>query len=302
MKHLIVINGHACEGKALTHLQEVEEAFEGFDAEIYLTEGPRSATKFVRKYLKEHIDELVRIYSCGGDGTLHEVVDGMFGFENAELALYPIGTGNDFTKIYGGKEKFTLKALQGGESHPIDLSMIEGGTLDEPMYSINVINFGFDAIVGAVGNINKLKGKKKPYDKALVTAIMKGRFNKISVTVDGELITKKKMLLCTLAQGQYVGGKFHCAPKSINNDGLIDVCLMHTRSLFAFLGILGPYTNGEHLDNPKYMKKMVYKRAKEIIIDGRGKSIDVCVDGEIINGSYFTVKVVPSAIRFVIPK
>lgn len=302
MKHLVVINGHACEGKALTHLQKVEEAFENLDAEIYLTEGPRSATKFVREFLDKHQDEHVRVYSCGGDGTLHEVVDGLYGHENADLALYPIGTGNDFTKAYGGKEKFTLEALQNGTSHPIDLSLIQGETLEFPMFSINVINFGFDAIVGAVGNKNKLKGKKDPYDKALVTAIFKGRFNKIDVEVDGEKITKKKMLLCTLAQGQYVGGKFRCAPKSDNTDGLIDVCLLHTRSLFAFLNILGPYTNGEHLDNPKYMKKIVYKRAKEIIVDGRGKDIDVCVDGEMVRGKHFKVTIIPNAIKFVIPE
>lgn len=302
MKHLVVINGHACEGKALTHLQKVEEAFENLDAEIYLTEGPRSATKFVREFLDKHQDEHVRVYSCGGDGTLHEVVDGLYGHENADLALYPIGTGNDFTKAYGGKEKFTLEALQNGTSHPIDLSLIQGETLEFPMFSINVINFGFDAIVGAVGNKNKLKGKKDPYDKALVTAIFKGRFNKIDVEVDGEKITKKKMLLCTLAQGQYVGGKFRCAPKSDNTDGLIDVCLLHTRSLFAFLSILGPYTNGEHLDNPKYMKKIVYKRAKEIIVDGRGKDIDVCVDGEMVRGKHFKVTIIPNAIKFVIPE
>lgn len=302
MKHLVVINGHACEGKALTHLQKVEEAFENLDAEIYLTEGPRSATKFVREFLDKYQDEHVRVYSCGGDGTLHEVVDGLYGHENADLALYPIGTGNDFTKAYGGKEKFTLEALQNGTSHPIDLSLIQGETLEFPMFSINVINFGFDAIVGAVGNKNKLKGKKDPYDKALVTAIFKGRFNKIDVEVDGEKITKKKMLLCTLAQGQYVGGKFRCAPKSDNTDGLIDVCLLHTRSLFAFLNILGPYTNGEHLDNPKYMKKIVYKRAKEIIVDGRGKDIDVCVDGEMVRGKHFKVTIIPNAIKFVIPE
>lgn len=302
MKHLVILNTQAHSGMAGENVDVIHKAFEGLDCEFYTTRAPRDATNFIRNFLKNNNKETVRVYACGGDGSVFECANGIIGFPNAELAIYPIGTGNDFSKYYGGVEKFLdLKALQTLPSKPIDLTKIEGGDLEEPIYSINVINFGFDAIVGAVGNKNKEKGKKDPYGKALKVAIFKGRFNKIIVKADGEQLNKKKMLLCTIAQGGYVGGKFFCAPHSKNDDGLLDVCLMRTRSLFAFLGILNPYTNGEHLDNPKYRKTLEYRQVKKVTIDAP-KTIDVCVDGEMITGSHFDVEVVPNAIKFVTPK
>lgn len=302
MKNLIIFNGKAGEGTALEKVAEIEKEFEGTDYELHLTTAPQEATKFVREYLSKNKKEQVRVYAAGGDGTLHECACGVVGFDNVELAAIAIGTGNDFVKYYGGAEKFRdVKKLIASKAHPIDVSKIEGPTLDEPLYSINVINFGFDAVVGAVGNKNKEKGKSKPYDKAIPVAIMKARFNKIVVTADGEQLNKKKMLLCTLAHGSYVGGKFLCAPHSINNDGLIDVCLLRTRSLFGFLGILGPYTDGKHLDTPKIAKTLEYRRSKVVQIEAP-KDVDICVDGEMIRGSHFTVTSLPGAVKFVIPE
>ncbi len=302
MKHLIILNGKAGEGRAEEKNESIRKAFSNLDSEIHTTIAPKEATEFVKNYLNTHKDEKVRVYACGGDGTIFEVANGLVGFNNAELAIYPIGTGNDFVKYYGGAERFLdLEKLIKAEAKQIDLSKISGPSLDEPIYSINVINFGFDAIVGAVGNKYKDQGKKDPYGKAIKVAIMKGRFNKIKVTADGEALNKKSLLLCTIAQGRFVGGKFMCAPHSINDDGLIDVCLLRTRSLFAFLGILTPYTEGKHLDTPKHRKTLEYRQAKTITIDAP-KDIDVCVDGEMIVGSHFDVEVVPGAIKLAIPE
>lgn len=301
MKHLIIFNGYAGEGKAIEYKQNIDYSFNDLDYEVHVTKEPGEATTFLREYLSKNTDP-VRVYSCGGDGTLYECVNGIVGFDNVELACYAIGTGNDFVKVYGGQEKFLdLIKLIKGKSTGIDLTKLECESFDRPLYSINVINFGFDAIVGAYGNKYKLKGKKDPYSKALLPAIMKGRFNKISVSVDGEIITKKKMLLCTLAQGKYVGGKFFCSPRSDNTDGLIDVCLLHAMSLFGFLGILGDYTAGKHMDMPKYSKKVVHKRGTSITIEAE-KNIDICIDGEMVTGKKFEASIVPKAIKFIIPE
>ena len=302
MKHLVILNGKAGEGRAEEKNESLRQAFSKVDSEFHTTIAPKEATQFVKEYLDAHKDEKVRVYACGGDGTVFEVANGVVGHDNAELAIFPIGTGNDFVKYYGGTERFLdLEKLIKAEAKPIDLTKIAGPSLDEPLYSINVINFGFDAIVGAVGNKYKDQGKKDPYGKALKVAIMKGRFNKIKVAADGEALNKKTMLLCTLAQGKFVGGKFMCAPHSVNDDGLIDVCLLRTRPLLAFLGILNPYTEGKHLDTPKYRKTLEYRQAKAITIDAP-KDIDICVDGEMIVGSHFDVEVVPGAIKLVIPE
>ena len=308
MKHLIVVNGSAGSFDA-SFEKKIEEAFKGLEHEVYKTTGPRSVIPFLREYLKKNNKDTVRIYACGGDGTIFEVVNAIVGFENAEMAILAIGTGNDFVKIYGGQEKFQeFKPLIEGKVQKIDLSKLEGDGLGGTVYSVNVINFGFDAIVGAMGNYYKEHGlpeeaKKKnmgPYDYALKHDAMKhGRFNDIEVFADGEKLNEKQMLLATLAQGQFVGGKFHCAPKSDNTDGLIDVCVLKTMTFLGLGMIIGTYTKGKHLNRKR--RKIVYRRAKEIKMVSP-KDFDVCVDGEMYKGSNFTVSVVPGAIKLVLPQ
>ena len=312
MKHLIVFNpGSGKNNEADGFKALIKEKFAGLDYEIYETTGPRSVIPFLKKYLKEQKDT-VRVYACGGDGTVHEVANGLVGAKNAELAILPIGTGNDFVKYYGVTNENIdqyrdFEPLIKGTAQPIDLSKISGDGLDEPWYSINVINFGFDAIVGARGNYYKEHGFPKkvkegtnPYDYALKNDAMKyGRFNDIEVYADGEKLNEKQLLLTTLAQGQFVGGQFKCAPKSKNDDGLIDVCILKTMTFLGLGMIIGTYTKGKHLDKPR--KKIVYRQAKEIKMVAP-KDFDVCVDGEMIKGNNFTVEIVPAAIKLVAPR
>lgn len=306
MKHLVVVNGNA--GSYTPEFEsKISEAFKGLDYEVYRTTGPKSVIPFLKEYLKKQKDT-VRVYACGGDGTIHEVVNAVVGASNAEVAIVATGTGNDFVKIYGGKEKFQdFGALIKGKAHPVDVSELTGDGVKEPLYSVNVINFGFDAIVGAMGNYYKEHGLPEgtkegtnPYDYALKHDAMKhGRFNDIEVFADGEKLNEKQMLLATLAQGQYVGGQFRCAPKSDNTDGLIDVCVLKTMTFLGLGMIIGTYTKGKHLDKPR--KKIVYRQAKEIKFNSP-KDFDVCVDGEMIKGNNFTVKVVSGAVKLVLPE
>ena len=167
MKHLIIFNPGAGKNSdaAEAFRALINEKFAGLDFEIYETEGPRSVIPFLKKYLKEQKDT-VRVYACGGDGTVHEVANGLVGAKNAELAIYPAGTGNDFVKTYGVTneeiEKYrNFDGLIKGQPVEVDLSKLTGGNLKEPLYSINVINFGFDAIVGARGSYYKEHGFPK---------------------------------------------------------------------------------------------------------------------------------------------
>lgn len=322
MKHLIVFNSKAGQEKnAESFKKEVESAFKGLDYETYVTEAPRAVIGFLKDYFKKNTKDTVRVYACGGDGTVHEVANALVGIKNAELAVLAVGTGNDFVKSYAKSKEYDeiitnkagegrfkdFKALIEGKAEEIDLSKLTSPSLKEPMYSINVINFGFDAIVGAMGNYYKEHGypekaKAKgmsPYDYALKNDAMKhGRFNDITVYADEERLNEKKMLLATLAQGRFVGGTFLCAPKSDNKDGLIDVCVIKTMTLIGLGLFIGPYTHGKHLDKPK--KKIVYRRAKNIRFESPNE-IDVCVDGEMIKGKTFEVEVCPKAIKFVVP-
>ena len=323
MKHLLVINGSAEKQHIQKSLETlIKEAFEGLDYEIYVTEHARSSTAFLKNYLKNYEGQ-VRVYACGGDGTINEVVNGIAGFDNVELAVYPVGTGNDYVKSFansnsykeimegklGEKRFLSFEKLIKAPSVPVDITEMTGDTLEEPVYSINVINFGFDAIVGAMGNYYKIHGipsnakkseKNDPYQYALNHDAMKhGRFNATEVWADGEKLNEKELLLCTVSNGQFVGGKFWAAPKSVNNDGLLDVCLFKTMTFLGLGLIIGPYTKGKHLDHKN--RKIVYRRVKELKVVSPAP-IDMCVDGEMYKGKTFNLKIKPGAVKFVLPE
>lgn len=298
MKHIFIVNPAAGMTEATAHIREALSAYDGkIDYEIYVTTAARDATRFVRETCASTAEK-IRFYACGGDGTVNEVASGLVGAENASMTVYPVGSGNDFVKYYGGKEKFlNLDDLLKAEEKSIDLIRVGD------RYSVNVCNFGFDTTVAktmiAVKH-KKLIGGKNAYKTGVFTAIMTSMKNRCEVIADGEKLNREKMLLCTIANGSYVGGAFCCAPRSDDADGFLEVCLIKPISLFRFLKILPVYTAGKHLDDPTFADCIVYRRAKAVeVIAPEGFSISI--DGEILDTNHFTAEVMPGAIRFAVP-
>lgn len=301
MKHIFVVNPAAGPVSALDEIKTKLEQIGALDnSEIYVTKGQLDAVDFVRRRAAEEPNETLRFYACGGDGTLNEVASGVAECNNAELSCYPCGSGNDYVKCYGGKEAFMdLKALMATEAEPVDLMKVCG------RFGINITNFGFDAVVGQTMidvKRKKIIGGKNAYKYGVFKAILKGRKNKCRVYADGKPLNPAGvMLLCTVANGQYVGGAFKCAPLSINNDGMLDVCLLKPMSLFKFLSLLGAYTAGNHFEDKRFEKYIVYCRAIKVEVKAN-PDFEVCIDGEMTKSEDFVIEVVHNAIKFAAPK
>ncbi len=294
MKHVFVVNPAAGSNSDKSELIDRINALD-VEKEIYFTKCEKDATSYVRTYIELHGDEDVRFYACGGDGILNEVANGLIGTK-AEFAVIPCGTGNDFVKAFGGADKFDLNNVVNGTAQKLDALKVND------TYCINVCNFGFDAMVAKTANELKLKGKKNPYGGGVFKAIFTAMNNKVFVEADGELLNEKgNMLLCTLANGQYVGGQFFCAPRSKADDGLIDVCIVKVITIFKFLSILNIYTEGKHFEDKKCAKILKYRQAKKIRMHS-DTDFYVCIDGEMLKGKEFNVEIVPSCINFVHPK
>lgn len=300
MKHLFVVNPAAGKENALPALQKkVADLFPDLDVEFYETKAEKDATAFVKRYCENHPEPL-RIYACGGDGTLNEVVSGAVGFPQVSVACYPSGSGNDFVKYYGGKDLFfDLAALIGGEEELIDVMKIGD------RYAINATHFGFDSAVAKTMSAvrrKKIIGGKNAYTTGVIKALFTAMKNPCRVTVDGEVLNPAgTILLCTIANGQYVGGSYRCAPRSLDNDGLLEVCLVRPISIFTFLKLMNDYKIGAHLDNPAFANFMVYRRGKEVKISAPENFV-YSLDGELVTGGEFTVEALPRALKFVVPK
>ena len=102
MQHLFIINPRAGKKNSTARLMDRIDALrraEGLDCKTMLTSRPGHAEELARRAAESGRD--VRIYACGGDGTLNEVVNGAAGYDNAAVTNVPLGTGNDFLKIFG---------------------------------------------------------------------------------------------------------------------------------------------------------------------------------------------------------
>lgn len=302
MKHILVINPAAGRTNSLPRiLEEVEPLRASFDIEIYETKGKGDATEFVKRTIAENPDMDVRFYSCGGDGTLKEVANGAVGAKHASVSCYPCGSGNDFVKYYGGAANFlSLKALFEGEEREIDL------LTDGTEYSINAANFGFDyAVCETMEKMRRypLLGGKRAYYAGIVKALFTAMKNRVRVYADGEkIIEDDRFLLCTLANGTYTGGSYMCAPRSNNEDGLLELCYVKPVSIPRFLKLIGYYKRGEHLDAPVLTPYVIYKRVKRIEVESPDERFGYCLDGEMHPSRKFYLEIVPRALRFSIPK
>ena len=302
MKHILIVNPAAGHVNALPRIREEASALSSaYDIELYETKGKGDATAYVKKRIAEAPDTPMRFYSCGGDGTLKEVANGVVGARCASVSCYPCGSGNDFVKYYGGAENFLcLQALFEGEEREVDL------LTDGNEYSINAANFGFDYFVcETMEKVRRfpLLGGKRAYYAGIAKALLTAMKNNVRVWADGELLTEEKaFLLCTLANGTYIGGSYMCAPRSSNEDGWLELCYVKPLSVFKFLKLIGYYKRGEHLDAEALAPYIIYKRVKRVEVESPDKNFGYALDGEMHASCKFSLEIVPAAIRFAIPK
>lgn len=297
MKYIFITNGRADKQAVNESISTmISETGGDMDWEIYVTKAPGDATVFVRKHCEDHISESVCYVACGGDGTINEVASGLTGMKNKYLAIIAVGTGNDFVKYYPNNDFHSIRGILNGSATKIDILKI-----NDSRYSINVCNIGFDAAVCSIANSLSVRGAANAYRKGILLGILKHRFDRIVITADGERLNRRRLLLCTMANNHYVGGEFCCAPKSLNDDGLIDVCMIRPILLIVFILVISKYRNGRHLDSPMCRPFFEYRRARHIEIHSKKKT-EICLDGEMYAGKDFTVDILPGAINLIIPK
>lgn len=301
MKHIFIINPKSGKTDNLAEIKEQLKTFDGkIDYEIYSTKAPKDATRYIKEYCEKNPEE-VRFYACGGDGTLNEVVTGAMGFPQAQISCYPCGSGNDFVKYYGGADKFlNIANTVNGEEHKIDVMSICGGKY----YSVNICNFGFDSVVcNTMINVRRkpVIGGRNAYTTGIINGLVRGMKHTAAMKCDGESFYAGDFLLCTLGNGSHVGGSFNCSPRSSNEDGLIEVCLVKRLTHLQFIKLLTPYQNGKHLDDPMFRDFILYRRTKTFELTANG-DFWVSLDGEMVNLPHFTIENLQGAIRFVAPK
>ena len=163
-----------------------------------------------------------------------------------------------------------------------------------------MVNFGFDTTVAVQVQKDREKrgkGSNLAYVKGVIMALFKSMHYQGTITADGTVLNPDgEFMLCTCANGQYVGGMFKCSPKAKLDDGLIDVCIVRPVSRLKFIQLVGVYAKGEHLTNPKLEKYITYTRCTEVEIN-TSKDFAYSLDGEIIYGEHLSIKLMKNALN-----
>ena len=171
-------------------------------------------------------------------------------------------------KYYGGQERFLdIPKLLRGKEESIDAITANGHLC------VNAVSFGFDSAVCKM--MQKIKrypliGGKNAYYVGAFLALFYAMRTKCRIFADGEKIAAKEILQCTVANGRYVGGSFKCAPRSLNDDGLLEVCCVKPIFPFRFFPLIGPYSKGEQLEARRFRKIVTYRQSKKIEISAPG--------------------------------
>ena len=295
MKHIFVVNPTAGLGVDKTKIEKELEKLD-IDWEVYETKCAKDATRYVKSRCET--GEALRFYACGGDGTINEVAAGIIGFPNASFSCYPVGSGNDFVKVFGGREKFMdISALCRGEEMAVDIIRVGEN------YAVNACHFGFDTEVAKtmikVKN-KKIIGGRNAYITGVVKALICNMKTKGKIIADGEVIADGEYLLCSAANGQYVGGAFKCAPYADASDGLMEVCLVKPVSRLSFIKLVKYYKEGTHLEDKRFKDLIIYRKCKKLEVFAE-PGFGISLDGEIFETTHFVAEIVPNAVKFAVP-
>ena len=297
MKHLFIINPAAGKrNQAVDYTRKIAAVMgpRGLDYEIKVSSHKGNCTELARAAAQTGED--YRIYACGGDGTLNEIVSGVAGFDNVAVAPFPGGSGNDFVRMFSQPEAFgDLERLLDAREARMDLISVNGTA-----YSLNICSMGIDARIGTeMARYKRIPGISGhgAYNISTVVNLLKGISRPMEVECGGSTYPGKKTLVC-VCNGQYYGGGFNPVPDARPDDGLLDVLIIRGVSLLTAARVIGKYKRGEYRQLPEYI---IHKKVPEVTIRCPEESV-INVDGECLRAKEATFTVLPGALRFFYPK
>lgn len=296
MKHLFIINPAAgSKNQTEIYRKKIAQVCEtrGLEYAIEISAAPGQCCKIARRTAKS--GEEYRIYACGGDGTLNEVVNGAVGYPNVSVTTFAGGSGNDFARMFSQPEAFRdLDRLLDAEEAEFDLIRCNDD------YSINICSVGFDARIGTdVGNYKRLPliSGFRAYALSAVVNTIRGVSEHYVVEINGETIDSKHTLICA-CNGQFYGGGFNPVPEADPTDGLLEVLVVRDVSRLKVLQVIGAYKDGKYADYPHLIRHFRTGHLK-ILCDGE---TPINVDGELRRGNVVDISVAKEKLRFFYPK
>lgn len=296
MKHLFIINPAAgSRDRTLEYSAAIRTACDArrLNYEIRVSMGPGDCAKIAREAAAT--GEEIRLYACGGDGTLNEVVTGAVGYHNAAVTAYAGGSGNDFVRSFDNPDAFTdLDGLLDGVESEFDLIKVNDD------YSLNICSVGLDARIGTdVSNYKRfplLQGFRA-YAVSTVINVIRGIGEHYVVELNGERIDGEQTMIC-VCNGRFYGGGFNPVPEADPTDGLLDVLVVKKVRRLQVPGVVGKYKAGKYRQLPELVRHF---QTSSLVIHADNPT-PINLDGELRRAQDISISVAEEKVRFFHPR
>ena len=295
MDHLFIINPAAGKGRSVQQLEEDLTRL-AVHHQVFYTKQAGDACKIAERAAAD--GKPARLYACGGDGTLNEVVNGAAGHDFLAVTNVPMGTGNDFLKLFGPNYRSifsNLEALAAGPQAAFDLMDCNG------KLGLDVICAGVDARIAAgVHKYKRLKGVSGRWAYLLSLAeqvLVRGICRPMTVSMGADRWTQEPTAILCICNGRHYGGGFMPVADAMPDDGVLDVLRVGKVSLPTFARLAGQYAKGLYWKYPALIRAY---HGQEVSFSAR-EPITVVVDGEIMRDTTFTVRLSEKKVNFFYP-
>lgn len=296
MTHLFIINPAAGNRDHTEYFRKTIERIcgsRGLTYRIAVSQASGNCRDLARQAAET--GEEYRIYACGGDGTLNEVVSGVVGFSNVAVTHFAGGSGNDFVKIFGDVAPFRdLSRLLDCEESQFDLIRCNDS------WALNMCTVGLDSRVGA----DVAKYKRFPfvsgsgaYLLSTLANVIKGISEHYVVEIAGETLDSRQTMVVAMS-GRYYGGGFNPVPEADPADGLLDVLLVKPVTRLQVAGVVNIYKQGRYRELPHIVRHL---RTDSLRIHC-DKPTCFNLDGELVTAQDMDICIAPKKLRFFYPK
>ena len=290
MKIAVIINPESGKGKGRKFFNKIKDLYSNNPSiEFLLTERPLHAVE-----ISKNVSNYDRIIICGGDGTLHEVINGFDVNSDTLLGLVPIGSGNDFSLSFHKSKADPLELFEYylsknpkkrpvnfGESNIIDS---KGNEFNNRL--INSFGVGFDAKVAYYNQNNKVFSGTMSYITAILKSLMEFSHVDFEANIDGNKVSGNA-LFCAVGNGRSIGGGLYLMPNAKVDDNLLDLSIVTIKSRFKLITLL-PQAMTNSLATRKELSQHRFTKLNLTL----KSPFYTHIDGEIITDSAIEIKII----------
>ncbi len=305
----VIVNPNAGKNKGEKDWPEIHKLLHeaGITHQALFTEHRNHAVNLAKEFIEKGYRKIIVV---GGDGTLNEVINGIFQqttcpTTDITVGMIMVGTGNDWGRMYNIKAKYkkAVKILKKERSFIQDAALVRyhDGDTKKSRYFVNMAGMGYDALVAKMTNKMKERGGggSMAYLYNLLLGLFRYRYSSLHIQVDGMTVFEGNVFSMSLGICRFNGGGMMQLPFAIPDDGLLDLTIIKRTTKLTVVRNIKKLYDGSFIKLPFIQTHT----GKTFIVASKPlNSFFLETDGESLGHSPFEFEVIPKSIKIITGK